>query len=135
MLEKITPQNEHWIKKAEVAGFALEPSPYHFEGNFLLSVPIDHGLTEPVGYLRFRENEEIIEPHVDWFPWATKRKKYDGFLATMKILTRIKNVLITCKDEDREFYDLFAEREVIRKVGKIINLSFGSTHIYQAVKT
>lgn len=67
-----------------------------------LNVPSD-GMV-PVGIVVANGDRRFIEPHVDWFPWATDRNKVEAALAFLSRVSTQYKVLAFVRPEDKEFY-------------------------------
>lgn len=90
--------------------------------------------TKPVALMNLKEAHETFEPHLQYFPWATNRNKYRSFLEILGILRKQKHVIISTRTELSKWFDGWAKREKIKKVGIFEQMSFGELHLYQAVK-
>ena len=77
----------------------------------------NQGKEMPVALLIVREDNKILEPHLDWFPWATERNKIEGTIKLIIELRKIKPVWIWSKEETKEFFTYIAKYGVIRRVG------------------
>jgi len=131
VIEPFTKKHIDWLQEAINEGMEWQE----------ISIPADfkiiNGKTKdgimPIGIMRIIETAENYEPHVSWFPWASNKNIYQGFLSALNELTKKKSVLIFARTRYAEFYDGWAKRKAIRKVG-VLNLS-ENIHIYQAKKT
>lgn len=88
----------------------------------------------PIGICNLIEAEGMLEPHVVWHPEATMRQKYVGFLNGMKELGARKNVLLMAIEDQKDFYEMWVERGVLRKVGVIEDIpekNVINIHMYQ----
>ncbi len=119
----IGPVSPTWLLRAEAEGVKLESHP---QAQQLMVYTSDHRAS---ALLNVVENPEAFEPHIQWFPWASNRDIYNGFLKALEYLTAIKNVIILTSFH--KFYDAWARRGYIRKVGHLVT---GNIHIYEAVK-
>lgn len=63
-----------------------------------------------------------MEPHVEWFPWATRRNKLE---CAIKFLNEMRKrdilLLIWSKKEATPFFTHIAKYGILHRVGKVIN--------------
>lgn len=83
------------------------------------------------GIAQVREMDEIYEPHLSFFPWASKRQIFLAIHALIKFLTKTKHMLVQCREKYAVCYDRWVKHGVGRKVGIIQGLSYGDLHLYQ----
>jgi hypothetical protein len=119
----IGPVDNQWLERAKAAG--VKPEVHPSAQRFMVYVT-----DRPAALLNLIETPLAFEPHLQWFPWATKREIYKGCLKVRDYITKIKNMIVmtACAVD---FYDAWAKRGLIRKVGY---LQSGGIHIYEAVK-
>ena len=72
----------------------------------------------PVGIVGGLYRQEVLEPHVEWFPWATSRNKIEALLAFIDGMRKDTALLIFTDFEERNFWLRMAQYGVIRRVGK-----------------
>lgn len=60
-----------------------------------------------------------MEPHVDWFPWATKRNKVECAIRFFIEMRKDYKVLIFATAADQGFFDVMCRYGVIRRVGTL----------------
>ena len=62
-----------------------------------------------------------IEPHIDWFPWATSRNKVEIVAAFIKQIGRSFKIFIFSPEETAHFWAWFAKRRMLMKGGQVID--------------
>jgi hypothetical protein len=94
------------------------------------------GEMKEVGFVTLIETPSTVEPHVVWNEYATARNKYEGLVIVFDALKKIKTVIIMARGEYSRFYDSFASKKVIRKVGVLKGIEMEGkiedVHIYQS---
>lgn len=74
----------------------------------------------------------MAEPHVTWFPWTTPANRIVNFKWAMEYLGQDREVMLMAQKDQRTFFDHFAKRGFLRKVGYLDNLpDIEEIHIYQ----
>ena len=71
----------------------------------------------PVGIVGGIRKQEVLEPHVEWFPWATPRNKVEAILAYIEGMRQDTSLLIYTDLEEKNFWERMAQYGVIRRVG------------------
>jgi hypothetical protein len=88
----------------------------------------------PIGILRIRDNGWKYEPHVEFFPWATKRnmlRSVVGGLQWARHSRKIGCVEVICGEKQKNLFDHACEYGVLHYVGKMVNGSpDGDDYIY-----
>lgn len=66
----------------------------------------DEGL-RPVGFMLGRTfgSRRCLEPHIDWFPWATPRNKVEGISAWLAETQKQFKIFVFAELSDRPFWD------------------------------
>jgi len=72
---------------------------------------------KPLALVSLREDTRVIEPHIDWFPWAEDRDKLVGVVRLILDIREIKPVFIWSKKETKKFFTHIAKYGIIRRVG------------------
>lgn len=86
------------------------------------------------GIAQVKESDELYEPHLSFFPWASKRQIFSAIKEIINHLTKTKHMLVQCRDKYAAHYDRWVAHGIGRKVGVLENMSYGSLHIYQVSK-
>lgn len=73
----------------------------------------------PLGLLVTTESEHRLEPHIEWFPWATPRNKIEHVVNMVNAFRKDRLVLIIAKMEIRDFLVHVAKHGILRRVGTI----------------
>ena len=76
-----------------------------------------NGPDKPTGLLVALLNGTDMEPHVEWFPWATPRQRLEGWVNFLDQARRGGTGIIKSELKDKNFYDHVAKYRVIRMVG------------------
>jgi len=88
--------------------------------DWILAVPLENGL-RPVGMVfadpRFGGNG--IEPHVEWFPWATPRNKLECSIQFLKQIGKDVKIVLYIREEDDKFWHRVWQYKVLKKACKI----------------
>ena len=89
----------------------------------------------PVGMAVVRAYEQCVEPHVWWFPEATRRNKLELTLALVVELKRKALILILAQPPDWRFFDHLCKYGALRRVGTIRDAQGDGKHaaVYQSV--
>ena len=74
---------------------------------------------KPVGLIVGLVKESIMEPHVDWFPWATPRQKLETIVRFINEMRMMYVLLVTAREEDWGFFDHIKRYGILRIVGRI----------------
>lgn len=85
--------------------------------NLLTIVAPNKNKRIPVGIIIAGEGVRYIEPHVDWFPWATDRNKLEGIIRGILTLREVKPLLIWSEEKDKDFYAHVSRYGILRRVG------------------
>lgn len=59
------------------------------------------------------------EPHIDWFPWATKRNKIEGLAKFILTYRNEYPIFIQSGEETLKFVTHIAKYGILRRVGKL----------------
>ena len=78
------------------------------------------------------ETPYVAEPHVVWFPWTSPSDRILNFKWAMEYLGKEKEVFLTVQKSQISFFEHFAKKGFLRKVGFINNLpEVEEIHMYQ----
>lgn len=79
--------------------------------------------------------EYVMEPHVIWFPWVGAADKILNFKWAMSLMAQTHQVLLNVEKKHKSFFDHFAKKGFLRKIGHIDNLPIvEEIHMYQVQK-
>lgn len=74
----------------------------------------------------------MAEPHVTWFPWTTPANRIVNFKWAMEHLAQDKEVMLIVEKNQKQFFEHFVKRKVLRKVGYLKNIPIhDEIHMYQ----
>ena len=62
-----------------------------------------------------------IEPHIDWFPWATPRNKLEGSAAFLRQVSKQFKILVYVREAERGFWDRLKQYRLLRSGCKVID--------------
>lgn len=62
-----------------------------------------------------------IEPHVDWFPWATPRNKFETMALFLRDVSKRFKILGYIEEQDRAFWDRMRQYRLLRHGCKVID--------------
>jgi hypothetical protein len=86
----------------------------------------------PACVLDLAGTEHVAEPHVTWFPWTTPANRVVNFKWAMNFLAQSREILLTVQKDQIKFFEHFAKKGVLRKVGYLENMPIvGEIHMYQ----
>lgn len=86
----------------------------------------------PACVLDLTGTQYVAEPHVVWFPWTSAKDRVINFKWAMNLLAETREVLLNVAKEHAPFFDHFAKKGFVRKIGFIENLPIvEEIHMYQ----
>ena len=87
---------------------------------WMLEVKSENGL-RPIGvvFAEYRFAGHGIEPHVEWFPWATPRNKLESAVAFLKEVGKQHKVFLYIRDEDLRLWEHVWSYKVLKKACNI----------------
>ena len=86
----------------------------------------------PVCILDVIGTEFVAEPHVTWFPWTSAANKIVNFKWAMLYLSKTREVMINVEKKEKDFFEHFVKKGLLRKVGYLENLPIvDEIHMYQ----
>lgn len=134
-----------WLWAAYQMGMWREKLPGHlsrvaFEKTFLelvltdgvayawmIDAPGNDGL-RPVGLILAQRvvtgenvDQEVIEPFVEWFPWATPRNRMEATAAFLKYISGELKIFIFAAEDATKFWSHFLRRGLVRRGCKVID--------------
>jgi len=62
-----------------------------------------------------------IEPHVDWFPWATPRNMFEGAAAFLREVSKRFKILVYVEERERAFWERLKQYRLLRHGCKVID--------------
>jgi len=129
-LEYLAPHHEVILAAAALAGCDLS-----------IKVP---GATRLIGYgntkhgygpacvIDLIHTEYVMEPHVEWMPWTSAADKIVNFKWAMNLMAETHHVLLNVEKKQASFFDHFAKKGYMRKIGVIEDLPIvEEIHMYQ----
>ncbi len=66
-------------------------------------------------------DREIIEPFVEWFPWATPRNQVEATAAFLKYISREIKIFVFAPEDAIRFWNLFVRFGMVRRGCKMID--------------
>lgn len=90
------------------------------EYDWVFDVKTDKGL-RPVGLVTAQQRFEgnAIEPHVDWFPWATARNRLECSIQFLRDIGREVKIFLYVEEKDEKFWNRVWQYKVLKKGCKI----------------
>lgn len=87
---------------------------------WIIDAPNAKGM-QPVGLVlgRFFSGGRALEPHVDWFPWATARNKLEGAAQFLRQVSRQYKIFLFIREEELPFYERVCKYRVMTRGCKI----------------
>lgn len=88
--------------------------------DWIIHAPQDGGV-RPVGIViaQGMRDGRRIEPHVDWFPWATPRNKLEGIAAFLLNLSKRFKIVVYAHERDRNFWERLKAYGLVRHGCKV----------------
>lgn len=87
----------------------------------------------PVGVATVSYDNNRMEPHVVWFPWATARNKLESTINFIAKQRKDKLVLIWSEKETTPFFTHVCKYGILKRVGKVIGFSAeGDAMLFQS---
>lgn len=62
-----------------------------------------------------------IEPHVDWFPWATRRNKIESMAAFFRQVGKMFKIFIFSPEDETKVWGWYAKRRMLTRGGQIVD--------------
>ena len=66
----------------------------------------------------------VLEPQVDWMPWATMRNKMEGIAVFLREVGKLFKIFVFATEADKPFYERFCRYRLLRR-GCIVTKHFG----------
>ena len=95
--------------------------------DWIIEAPGDDGL-QPValmlGQKVMTSNEtdrEVIEPFVEWFPWATPRNQMEATAAFLKEASKQFKIFVFAKEDATRFWSRFVQYGLVRRGCKVFD--------------
>jgi hypothetical protein len=129
-LEYLAPHHQGILAAAALAGCDLDGV---VAGATRL---IGYGNTKygygPACVIDLLSTDYVMEPHVIWFPWTTAANKIVNFKWAMNLMAETHQVLLNVEKKHSSFFDHFARKGFLRKIGVIEDLPIvQEIHMYQ----
>lgn len=133
-LEHLAYRHTPILNAAALEGVDLEAA---IEGATRL---IGYGNTKygygPACVIDLIQTEYVMEPHVIWFPWTSAADKIVNFKWAMSLMAKTHQVLLNVEKKHKNFFDHFAKKGFLRKIGFIENLPIvEEIHMYQVQRS
>ncbi len=79
------------------------------------------GKIRPVGIIlaEYRIGGRAIEPHIEWFPWASPRAKFECGAHWLRNVRKEYKVFVYSRDEDTGFFDRMKRHRLLQRGCKI----------------
>jgi hypothetical protein len=77
----------------------------------------------PIGIVGALFNGWRLEPHVEWYPWATKRNQLRGtvaYLMRMRYDRNIGNIQVRARKDDETFFNRMGKYLPLKLVGTVV---------------
>ncbi len=71
-----------------------------------------------------------IEPHIDWFPWATPRNRFEGIAAYLREVGKRFKILIYIEEREQAFWERLKMYRLLRHGCKVIDHYGRGEHAY-----
>ncbi len=71
-----------------------------------------------------------IEPHVDWFPWATPRNRFEGSAVFLREVGKQLKIVIYSDAESEAFWIRIMRYRMLRKGCRILNFFDKGKHSF-----
>ena len=95
--------------------------------DWILEALGDDGL-QPVGLILGHKvftsddvDKEIIEPFVEWFPWATSRNQMEATAVFLKEISKQLKIFVFAEENATRFWNLFVRLGMVRRGCKVID--------------
>ena len=95
--------------------------------DWILEAPGDDGL-QPVGLILARRvvtgeslDQEIIEPFVEWFPWATNRNRLEATAVFLREIPKQFKVFVFAAEGAVSFWGRFVRYGMVRRGCKVVD--------------
>lgn len=62
-----------------------------------------------------------IEPHIDWFPWASPRNKFEGIAAFLREVSRQYKILIYVEADQSKFWERLKNYRILVRGCRILD--------------
>lgn len=104
-----------------------------WDHEWVLHAPNDQspdGEIIPVGIMIGYGKDKIIEPHVEWFPWASDRNKLEGMLAFFSEVSKEYKLFAYILPENQNFFVRLCRYGVLTSGCKILDYFGKGEHVY-----
>jgi len=94
------------------------------EFDWVIEAPGDGGGHRPIGLMLAvsRNAGNAIEPHIDWFPWATPRNQMEGIAQWLKETSKQIKILVYVRiDESAMWHRLAGKYRILNRGCKILD--------------
>jgi len=71
-----------------------------------------------------------VEPHVDWFPWATTRNRLEGIAVFLRDVSKQLKIFVFAEEGDTRFWSWYNKRRMLVGGGRVIDYFSRGEHAY-----
>ena len=71
-----------------------------------------------------------IEPHIEWFPWATPRNRFEGIAAYLREVGKRFKILVYTEESEQAFWERLKMYRLLRHGCKVIDHFDRGEHAY-----
>lgn len=103
----------------------------HADYDWIIEAKSDDGV-RPVGLVLAQAmlDGRRIEPHVDWFPWATPRNRFEGVAAYLREVGKRFKIVLYVPESDQAFWERVKMYRLLRHGCKVIDHFDRGEHAY-----
>ena len=102
--------------------------------DWIVEAPGDDGL-QPVGIVLGQRvvtgkdvQFEVIEPFVEWFPWATNRNQLEATAVFLKEISKQVKIFVFAPEDAVSFWNRFVQSGLVRRGCKVIDYFSHGNH-------
>lgn len=120
-----------FLMAAALAGVNIDPM---YGGNRYIGYGHSKYGFGPVCLIDAKETPYVVEPHVEWFPWCSRREIFAAFKWAMDYWAKDRVVMLAVLKKDNSLHEQCVKRGLLRKIGFLEALpqEVGSEiHFYQ----
>ena len=97
-----------------------------YEAVYTLTAPTARGADTPVGFVGAYMRTGIMEPHVQWYPWASLRNRLEAMVNFINEMRREVWMQFIVPQHDRLFFDIMTSEGygILWRIGPIFDHPF-----------